>query len=216
MKGDGTKLRACTPTPAPKRNETSSSRSTKRPVRFARPPGKPSSRPDLARRSTRNAPDTVWTGSGVILDHAGGHVPASAKLRGTAGPPLFSCGLQGSAASRPRGAPSGGTSAQDLAFLLPYRFRDAKIRTREPARLMPNPCDIFRGGPVRRSPASPRERARTGGIQVNGAPLKPHITSPTCSPLGLETEFSVRVFFLNTIYTTSFVLKASRIGPSEA
>ena len=73
-------------------------------------------------------------------------------------PTLFSCGLQGSAASRPRGAPSGGRSLQDLAFLLPYRFRDAKIRTREPARLMPNPCDIFRGGPVRRSPASPRAR----------------------------------------------------------
>ena len=72
---------------------------------------------------------------------------------------LFSCGLQGSAASRPRGAPSGGRSLQDLAFLLPYRFRDAKIRTREPARLMPNPCDIFRGGPVRRSPAFPRARA---------------------------------------------------------
>ena len=63
-----------------------------------------------------------------------------------------------SAVSRPKGAPSGDRSRQDLAFLLPYRFRDAKIRAREPARLMPNPCDIFRGGPVRRSPASPRAR----------------------------------------------------------
>ena len=71
---------------------------------------------------------------------------------------LFSWCLQGSAASRPRGAPTGGISLQDLPFLLPYRFRGAKIRTREPARLMPNPCDIFRGGPVRRSPASPRAR----------------------------------------------------------
>ena len=159
MKGVGTELRACTPTPAPKPNETSSPWCRKRPVRTARPPGKPSSRPDLARRSTRNAPDTVWTGSGVFLDPAGGHVPASAKLRGTGGRPSFSCGFEGSAASRPRGEPSGGISLQDLAFLLPYRFRGAKIRAREPARLMPNPCDIFRGGPVRRSPASPRARA---------------------------------------------------------
>ena len=160
MKGDGTELRACTPTPAPKRTETSSPRCRKRPVRTARPFGKASSRPDLARRSAEAAPDTVWTGPGVILDPAEAHVPASEKLRGTAVPTPFSYGFEGSAASRPRGAPSGGTSAQDLAFLLPYRFRDAKIRARQPARLMPNPCDIFRGGPVRRSPASPRARAR--------------------------------------------------------
>ena len=127
-------------------------------VRLARSLEKASSRPDLARRSTGAGPDTVWTGVGVVLDSAGGHLGPFPALRGTSGPYAFLVVFAGFLSVPPKRSASGGRSLQDLAFLLPYRSRHAKIHTREPARLMPNPCDIFRGGPVRRSPASPRAR----------------------------------------------------------
>ena len=160
MKGDGTELRACTPTPAPNLTR-----------RAARGAGKGRFVPQDLRESLHLV--QIWLGArpGPLRTRCG-PVPAWFWILQEATYPLprsyvaprcptpFSCGFEGSAASRPRGEPSGDRSLQDLVFLLPYRFRDAKIRARQPARLMPNPCDIFRGGPVRRSPASPRARAR--------------------------------------------------------
>ena len=122
--------------------------------RFVRSLEKVPSRPDLFRRSTGAGPDTVWTGVGVVLHSAGGYLRPFPALRATSGPHAFLVVFAGFRSV----PPSGGISLQGLPFLLPYRFRDAKRRTREPARLMPNPCDIFRGGPVRRSPASQRAR----------------------------------------------------------
>ena len=158
VRGYGTKLVACTPTPAPKLPRRAARGTGKGGVRTAKPSGKPSSRPDLARRSTGAGPDTVWTGVGVVLDSAGGHLRPFPALRATSGPYAFLVVFAGFLSVPPKRSASGGRSLQDLAFLLPYRSRHAKIHTREPARLMPNPCDIFRGGPVRRSPASPRAR----------------------------------------------------------
>ena len=54
---------------------------------------------------------------------------------------------------------SRGRSLRDLAFLRPHRFRDAKIRTGQPARLRPHPA-IYSGGHQFGGPRLLRVRAR--------------------------------------------------------